>query len=312
MARVTNAFSSYSAVGNREDLSDAIYNIDPFDTPLFSMAGRRNVTNRIFDWQTESLPSVNTSNADEEGYQLSRGAAQATVRLSNSTQISHRDATVTGSQEAINSAGRKSDMARQMAIMSKALKRDMESIAMSGQPRAAGDDSGNARKTRAVEHWIATNVKGGASYANPVSETAAITDGTLRNITEVLFNDTIQLAYDNGGEPTNVLVSSTMKRKISAFTGRSGSQIPTGKAEAVNTIDLYRSDFGDLKIMTTRWGRSRSILYIDPEYVKIAYFRPFHTWEPGKIGDADTKVIQAEWGVEMPNEKAHAKLVDLQ
>ena len=58
MAKVTNAFTTYQATGNREDLSNAIYNIDPFDTPVMSAIRRRNVKNRIFDWQTENLPTA--------------------------------------------------------------------------------------------------------------------------------------------------------------------------------------------------------------------------------------------------------------
>ena len=40
--------------------------------------------------------------------------------------ISKRDATVSGSQESSDPAGKRSEMAHQLAIMSKALKRDME------------------------------------------------------------------------------------------------------------------------------------------------------------------------------------------
>ena len=58
MPKVTNAFTTYNAVGNREDLSNVIYNIDPFDTPVMSAIRRRNVKNRLFDWQTEFLPNV--------------------------------------------------------------------------------------------------------------------------------------------------------------------------------------------------------------------------------------------------------------
>ena len=67
MAKVTNAYTTYTATANREDLSNTIYNIDPFDTPFISSIGRRNVSNRIFDWQTESLPNVDTANAQLEG-----------------------------------------------------------------------------------------------------------------------------------------------------------------------------------------------------------------------------------------------------
>jgi hypothetical protein len=312
MAKVTNAFASYSAVGNREDLSNTIYNIDPFDTPIMSAIGRRKVSQRTFDWQTEALPAVNTANADEEGYELANAAATPTVRITNNTQISHRDATVTGSQEDSDAAGKKSEMARQMALSSKALKRDMESIMGQNQARVVGNDAGTARRTRAIEHWLTTNVSGGASYANPVSETAAVTDGTLRNITETIFNDALQLGYDNGAEPTMCIVRAAIKRKISAFTGRSGSQVKVGQAEAVNTVDLYKSDFGDIRIVPTRWTRARTALILDPEYAAVAFFRNFMTWNKAKTGDAETKVIQAEWGIEMRNEKAHIKLADIQ
>ena len=57
MPIVTNAFTTYGATGNREDLSNTIYNIDPFDTPVMSAIRRRNVKNRYFDWQTENLPN---------------------------------------------------------------------------------------------------------------------------------------------------------------------------------------------------------------------------------------------------------------
>lgn len=321
MAKVTNAFATYSATANREDLSNTIYNIDPFDTPFMSAAGRRNVKNRIFDWQTESLPAVDTGNAREEGFELSRSAATATVRVSNTTQISSRDATVSGSQESADAAGKRSEMAHQMALVSKALKRDMEAILCSNQARVAGNDSGTARKTRALEHWISTNVgAGGTSYANAASETAALTDGsTSVALTETIFNDILQTAYTNGAEPKVVLVRPAIKRKISSFTGRSGTQIAVSKVEAVNTVDIYRSDFGDVKILPSRWLRSRTIsskevsaaLFLDPEYASVAYYRPFQTVDIAKIGDAETKMLLAEFGLEMGNEKAHAKLPDI-
>jgi hypothetical protein len=320
MAKVTNAYTTYTATANREDLSNTIYNIDPFDTPFISSVGRRNVSNRIFDWQTESLPNVDTTNAQLEGFELSRTAATATVRVGNTTQISSRDATVAGSQEASDAAGKRSEMAHQMAIVSKALKRDMESILVSNQARVAGNDT-TARKTRGLEHWIQTNITaGGTSYANAASETAALTDGsTSVALTESNFNDLLQTCYENGAEPKVVMVRPVIKRKISTFTGRSGSQIPLGKAEAVNTVDIYRSDFGDVKIVPSRWLRKRTIsskevsavFMLDPEYAAVSYFRPFQTVDIAKIGDADTKMILAEYGLEMRNEKAHGKMPDI-
>jgi hypothetical protein len=316
MATVTNAYQTYNAQANREDLSDVIYNIDPFDTPFMSMAGRRNVTNRTFDWQTESLPAVNASNADEEGFTLVNTAGTATVRESNVTQISHRDATVAGTQEQVKAAGRPSEMAAQVALKSKALKRDIESILCSTQARVNGS-SGVARQTRALEHWISTNTDYGATGANPVSETAALTDGNLRTLDEDRFNDMLEEMYGNGAEAKVALVGPSAKRKISSFVGRTGSEVKVGQKEVVNAVDLYKSDFGDIKIMPTRWLRggtasSRTIFLLDPQYIAVAYFRPFKTVDIATTGDAMTKMIVTEYGLEMRNEKAHGKISDLQ
>jgi len=98
MAKVTNAFDTYTATADREDLSNIIYNISPMQTPFMSSIGKRSVKNVVFDWQTESLPTPSSS-GELEGFELSRSAATATVRQSNVCMISKRDATVTGSQE---------------------------------------------------------------------------------------------------------------------------------------------------------------------------------------------------------------------
>ena len=52
MAKVTNAFDTYTATADREDLSNIIYNISPMQTPFMSSIGTRNVKNVVFDWQT--------------------------------------------------------------------------------------------------------------------------------------------------------------------------------------------------------------------------------------------------------------------
>jgi hypothetical protein len=190
----------------------------------------------------------------------------------------------------------------------------MESQLCGPGARVVGNDAGTARKTRQLEHWISAvaGSTGGTGYADPVSETAVLTDGTLRSLTETIFNDTLQTGYDLGAEPTKAIVRAAIKRKISTFVGRQGSQIKVGQTEAVNTVDLYKSDFGDISIIPSRWSRARTVLILDPEYVALANFRNFNTWDAAKVGDADTKVIQVEWGLEVRNPKAHLKIADIQ
>lgn len=310
MAKVTNAFDTYTAKGNREDLSDLIYNIDPTDTPFVSNVGRRNVNNVTFDWQTENLPAVSTS-AELEGFELSRTAGTPTVRQSNICQIMKRDATVTGSQNGANAAGKASEMGHQMALASKALKRDVEKV-LSGtnQGKTAGDAT-TARKTRSLESWLSTNASRGTGGAAAASETAGATDGTQRAFTETLLKNTLQTCYTNGAEPTTLLVGPVNKMKVSDFTGRSSARQNISADKVQQSVTVYASDFGEIKVVPSRWIRERTAFLLDPQYAAVAYYRNFNRQPIAKIGDADTEMIVVEFGLEMKNEAAHGVIADL-
>jgi hypothetical protein len=317
MPKVTNAFTTYNARGNREDLSNAIYNIDPFDTPIMSMIKRRNVKNRIFDWQTEFLPLVDGNNAQIEGFVLANSAATPTSRLNNVTQISKRDASVSGSQEEVDAAGKGSEMAHQMAMVSKVLKNDMEFISCSRQGRVDGDDTTpTARKTESLPHWIARavdkNAVTGTTVAGVVTGIpvaagdawAAVAGASQVSVTEVMMNDAMQAAYVNGASPTKWVVPPGPRRTISGFVGRSTSQVLVGKTEVVSTVDVLSTDFGRIQVMPSRWLPPDLGLLLDPDYAALAYFRAFRQYLLARTGDAETRMIVAEWGVECRNQLA--------
>ena len=320
MPKVTNAFTTYQAVGNREDLSNAIYNIDPFDTPVMSAIRRRNVKNRIFDWQTENLPIVNPNNAQLEGFVLANAPAQPTIRQNNVTQISERDATVSGTQEESDAAGKGSEMAHQMALASKVLKSDMETILCSRQARNDGNDTGPvARTTEAFSHWVARAkdklgnplaaiAPGTVTAGVPVLATdafAPVGAGAQVSITEAMLGDAMQQAYTNGASPTLWIVPPGPKRTISTFVGRSTTQVLVGKTEVVSTIDVIATDFGRIKVAPSRWVPADVGLLIDPDYAAVAFFRAFRQYLMARTGDAETRMIVVEWGLEMRNSLAH-------
>lgn len=312
MPKVTNAFTTYMAKGNREDLANAIFNIDPVDTIFISLSDTRDISNVMFDWQTEKLPAVNGSNAQVEGFTLTRSASTPTVRVGNVAQLSERDATVSGTQNAADAAGKgEGEMAHQMALAGKALKRDMETILLSAQPYNAGADDTTPRATRGLEHWITTNAFYGATGANPVSATATVTDGTPRAFTEAILGDAIQSAYDKGAEPDHLLMGSYIKRVFSTFEGRSLSRVNIEPDQILASADFYLSDFGELKAYPSRYLRPRTVIGWDPEYSKIAYYRKMVRRDLGIIGDADTKLILSEYGLQVSNEAAHFKIADL-
>jgi len=308
MAKVTNAFDTYTATADREDLSNIIYNISPMQTPFMSSIGTRNVKNVVFDWQTESLPTPSGA-GQLEGFELSRAASTATSRVSNVCQISYRDATVTGSQEASDAAGKRSEMAHQLAIMAKALKRDMEEALCQKGAKTTGNAT-TARVTGGFESWITSNDSRGTSGAS-TGGGAAPTDGTQRALTETLLKDVLELMFSNGAEPNMAIVGPHNKQVISGFTGRSQARqfVDANTVEA--SVAIYSSDFGELKIVPSNRSRERSLLLVDPEFAKVSYLRNFETIDIATIGDAETKMIVAEYGLEVSNEAAHGVVADL-
>lgn len=313
MAAVTNAYTTASAKGIREDLTDKIYRVDVEDTPFMSNVGTTTCKNTLHEWQTRAISALNLSNAVPEGDEVARSAATPNVRLSNVCQISRKDATVSGTLEEVDKAGRDSEMALQMADRTIELRKDMEGILISNQAFA----NAATRNLRGFEAWLRTNTSFGAAGADPADPTVTPgttrTDGTQRAFTEVLLLDELQEVYTAGGSVSMALMGPGQKRTASSFTGRAASQVMVSKNEIRQATQLYDSDFGTVKLTPHRYIRSagRSCLLIDPDNVKVAYLRKFVRFPLAKIGDAETRVILSEYTLEMSNEKAHGIIADL-
>lgn len=312
MAVVQNAANTKIAKGNREQLEAAIYNIDPSDTPLFSLAEQKKTGGVTWDFQTENLPDANLIGGQVEGYINENSAPVMTVRHSATTMLSKVDATVTGDQQAADAAGKpEGEMAHQMALKGKALRIHMDKYLSGKQARV--DDNGTVGSvTEGFEHALKTNVSRGAGGASASTAYTAVTAGTARPLTEDLFDDVCELAYENGAKPSWVLVGGHQKRVISKFAGRANGRFD-GKVNELylGGVTLLISDFGDFKVALGRNHTKSSVLIVDPTYVKKVFYRPLNKYDVAKVGDADTKVLQARWGVQVSNEAAHALIADL-
>ena len=314
MATVTNSAVTASAVGIREDLTDAIHRVDVEETPIVSMLGTATAKNTLHEWQTRDLGTVDTANAKPEGNETARAAVTQNVRHSNVCQISSKNATVSGTLESVNKAGRDSEMALQMADRTIELRKDMEAIMFC--TNQAFVNSGT-RTCRSFEASIRTNASrgvGGAAPADPnVTPGTTATDGTQRAFTEEMLKTVMKTAFENGARPKKLVMGASAKITASGFTGRTGSTIDISKNVASANITKYESDFGTLDFIPHPYLRSsgRTVLGIDPANVKVAYLRKFKSFPLAKIGDAETREIISEYTLEVCNEKAHFVIADL-
>ena len=310
-------YQTYTSIGNREDLSDVIYSISPTDTPIMSSIGKTKATAVYHEWQTDSLASNTTANALVEGATASDITVSPTTRLGNYTQIVGKTVMVSGTLEAVDKAGRKSEKAYQLAKVSSEIKRDMETIITANQGQSAGNAS-TARTLGALLSYIKSNTsKNGTATTGVDPVTVGVstrTDGTTRTFTEAMLKTVIASVFSAGGTPSTLFVSPTQKQVVSAFTGLAAQryQVPTsGQATILAGADLYQSDFGVLSIVPDRFMRSRDALILDPEYAALAFLRPFQTNELARVGDAEKTQILAEFTLEVRNEAAHGGVFDL-
>lgn len=311
MALVTNGFTTYASVGNREHLSDMIHNISPTDTPFLSSIEKIKTTSTKHEWQTDALAAASGTNAVLEGDEATTDAATATVRRYNYTQISDKVAAVTGTEQVINKAGRKDQMAYEMAKSAKELKRDVETTLFGNVASVAGNAT-TARKIAGMEAWIATNDDFGASGASPTGDgTDTRTDGTQRAFTETQVKNALNLAWTEGGNPDTIYVGGFNKQVMSGFSGNATRVIGAGEKALQASIDVYKSDFGDIKVVASRFSRSRSALIVDSSMWKFATLRDFQVEDLARSGDYVRKQLLVEYTLEASNQKASAGVFDL-
>jgi hypothetical protein len=313
MAAVTGAFKTYESVGNREDLSDAIYSISPTDTPFQSAIGKTKASAVYHEWQTDALADAVSTNAELEGFEVTRVTSAPTVRVGNYCQILSKNVTVSATEEAISRAGRDKEMAYQLLKRSKELKRDLEKTITGVQGQNAGA-AGTARKLRAIGSWLSSNESRQTTTTTGVAATAATaapTDGTQRAFTETLLKAVIASCYTNGSDADEIHVGPFNKQAFSAFTGRTQSQQIIGAKTVNAAANLYASDFGDLKVVPNRFQRDRDAWVIDPSMLALAWLRPWKKSEIARVGDADTMMIVGEVTLQVKNEKAHGVVADL-
>ena len=307
-------YQTYTAIGQREDLSNVIYDISPTDTPIMSSIGKAKATAVYHEWQTDSLAAATTNNAAVEGDDATDATMSPTTRLGNYTQIVQKTIKISGTLDAVDKAGRKSEKAYQLAKASAEIKRDIETIISANQGRSAGNSS-TARKMGALLSWIATNSSVGTSGADPTTiGVSTRTDGTARSFTETILKDVIQQVYTAGGNPKVLMVGAYQKQAVSAFAGIAAQRYMAPGNEPTTIIgaaDVYMSDFGTVSVVPNRFMRTRDALVLDPEYAALAYLRPFATNELAKTGDSEKTQILAELTLEVRNEAAHGIAADL-
>ena len=305
-----NAFLTSAAVGNREDLTDVIWNTAPAETPFMSSIDKVQASGVTHEWQRDVLRTPGVASLVAEGADATYTAVTPTQRLSNPCQINRVTFSISDTQEAVKKAGRSSDIRYQTVKQGKELRKDMELAAIENPVFVAS----GTRQTRGLRGWTTTNPGLGVSGVAPnISTNVAPTDGTLRALTEALLRTAVLGAFNNGGNATMLMVTPSHKQTISStFTGNGTKFIKGEDRKLQAAYDIYNSDFGDFKIVPNRnMVRTREAYLVDGDLAAVAMLRDMKSEELARIGSARNFMIESEWALQLREERGMAAIRDL-
>jgi hypothetical protein len=295
----------------REDLADVISMITPEATPFMSMIGKTSATGKYHEGLSDTLSAPNKDNAAAEGADAAPATQVGPTRFGNWTQIFTATVDVSGTLEASNTAGTKSELSRQMTKKSKELKRDQEAAFVSENLSVAS----GTRKLAGASALIATNALHGtggstAGFNPATSVTGAVVAGTNKALIEADFKAGIGKVWEQSDGAITAFVNGGLKSKISTFTGNSQLTQDASTNEIVNNVKLYECDFGIVKVILSRYVSPTTVLLIDPTLWSVATLRKYQKTELGIKGDSTQYQLLTEVTLECKNEAGNGKLAD--
>lgn len=311
----------------REDLEDVIWDLFPMDTWALSTLDKVDAEGTKHEWQADSLDAA-TSNSQLDGDDITSVATiSAPTRYNNYMQISRKVYAISGTSEAVTHAGMKSVQARTAMKRMRELKRDIEKAILGNQGSCAGSQT-VARLSAGMDSWIAstdhsgngirgTSTNAGSSVGFTSGAVTAPTDGgSFGGLSQTALNSALQEAWTDGGDARIIIVNATHKATLDGFTSQATRFVDVDKADQfpiLTAANVYVSDFGKHMVILSRYLRTNPsiALCIDPDYWATAWLRRPKVENLAKTGDADKKMLIAEWTLVARNPDSSAKVFAL-
>lgn len=315
MSTPVNVFTSYDAVGAKEDVSNKIENVDPDDTPFVSTCKKVDISNKLHQWQTDTLrPSA--TNAHVEGSDTTATARTATVMLNNYAQILKEGLSIPDSDASTDKYGRGKEIVYQTMKTTKELKLDLEKACFANQAKDAGSSS-SARYFAGVPTWIATNTANvGGGGSDPTGDGSDVrVDGSTTALTQTDLETVLQGIWSNAGKRNvTAYMSAFNMTKALTFTGnnnqRATIQASETRNKVVNVIDILITPWGNVDFVMSREHRQTDVPVLADDMWCLGVKRAWTATTLAKTGDATNRQVVGEYTLISKNEKASGLVAD--
>jgi hypothetical protein len=308
-----------------EDVMSKIWNISAIPLPFTDLVGSaESHENEYCEWTKDKLQAVNMTNAVVDGSDAGGDNNALGTRVGNHSQISSKVVSASararnGGTIAIGDA-----YAYQVMMRQQELKRDIEAISLSNQGSRA-DDGALPGLAAGFDAWLTTNTSAGATGSNggfnpATGLVSAAVPGTKRALSETIIRDIAQAVWQQGGNPSTLMGTPTVIRKLSAFMFGTSAQVATftsdvrekrGAAVATGSVNVFVTDFGVvLEMVANRLQQptaaaTSSLFFIDPDKASQSYLSRAQTVELAKTGLSQKGQMYADWSLKVFNEEAH-------
>lgn len=305
-----------SAIGNREDLSDALTLLAPKETPLISLAKKTKAKATYHEWLVDKLDDPDGTAVNEGADVTSfENAHDGVARLGNRTQHFRRSWRVSKEQEIVDSAGPQ-DVARAIVKKTAELKRDIELRFLSDSDLATEDGS-TANAARGLGDWLdsAGPSDVASDYRTPAASilAAAPTEITLNDVIASLFTVT------GSANQLTLLAGTTLRKRVSEFTRTDNNaseavynvnQDATSKKVTL-AVNIFDSDFGLVNVINGNPAcmpaATRGYL-VNPAYVGVATLMPMGSVRLEDQGGGPRGYVDCMHTLVVNDPRAHGKI----
>lgn len=240
-------------------------------------------------------------NAGLEGADKPTARFSNRTRCGNYTQIFTALVEVSGTDLADEMDYQKQERIRELIR----LIRDLENTVINGGLVASNPEGSGAvrRSMNGIIQHLSTNALHDGDTGFPADDI----------LSEACLNYMLRKIWENSsGNVDLIVVGGFQKRKINAFASSSRSYA-AGDTTFADMVNIYESDFGICRIVTSRWIPRDAVLFLDSSRINVLPLagRSFHFKPLAGSNDYECGELIGEYTLELKNEGAHGLIRDL-
>lgn len=286
-------------VGNMILIEDEILEVTIIATNLLTVV--RGIGSTVGAAHADNTAITILGTAALEGEDADDAKSTNRTRQSNYTQII-RPATinVSDTEGSVSQIGITDEYEHQKAQRVVEGMRDLENFAINGsQQTSTPGGSDTVRRTmQGWKWWLSSNVNDASSAA----------------LTDVLMQQYIQNAWDNGAKDMNFILASGRQRRAISNLKDSVTDYTTDDRGIRHRIDFYETDFGMLQILKPdRWVPADEFLIGTSSNLDVLPLQgmSFYHKPLAVSGDYTKGLIQGEYTMQMRHEETHVWVKNL-